>query len=191
MRLSLFFFLHLVAFVILLIVHPHAKAEDDEWDIDDFGNFIVAAIPGEVIHGDKLRFLIKKSDCFKVGMLFSFSTTKTVKNIQDLQNTNLPIKINKWEDLRAARVVAVNPMYGITIVMMQTEGFHELDELVNSLMKMYENEKQFSIELAASEKLNLDNYFDILNNNWKLDLLPHKIKKAQKMCFGPGELIES
>ena len=191
MRLSLFFFLHLVAFVILLIVHPHAKAEDDEWDIDDFGNFIVAAIPGEVIHGDKLRFFIKKTDCFKVGMLFSFSTTKNVKNIQDLQNTDLPIKINKWEDLRAARVVTVHPMYGMTVVMMQTEGFHDLDEFVNSLMKMYENEKQFSIKLAASEKYNPDTYFDILDNNWKLDLLPYKIKKAQKMCFGPGELKES
>ena len=59
MRLSLFFFLHLVAFVILLIVHPHAKAEDDEWYINDFGDYVVAAVPGEVIHGDKLRFFIR------------------------------------------------------------------------------------------------------------------------------------
>ncbi len=28
MRLSLFFFIHLVAFVILLIVHPHAQSDD-------------------------------------------------------------------------------------------------------------------------------------------------------------------
>ena len=33
MRLSLFFFLHLVAFVILLIVHPHARANDG-WTIE-------------------------------------------------------------------------------------------------------------------------------------------------------------
>ncbi|MDC3157841.1 hypothetical protein OA544_01990 [Candidatus Pelagibacter sp.] len=33
MRLSLFFFLHLVAFVILLIVHPHARSNDG-WTID-------------------------------------------------------------------------------------------------------------------------------------------------------------
>ena len=33
MRLSLFFLLHLVAFVILLIVHPHARA-DDGWAIE-------------------------------------------------------------------------------------------------------------------------------------------------------------
>ena len=34
MRLSLFFFLHLVALVILLIVHPHARA-NDRWAIEE------------------------------------------------------------------------------------------------------------------------------------------------------------
>ena len=33
MRLSLFFFLHVVAFVILLIVHPHARANEG-WTIE-------------------------------------------------------------------------------------------------------------------------------------------------------------
>ena len=80
MRLSLFFFLHLIAFFILLIVHPHAKADGDNWHVHDFGNYVVAAIPGGVVHGDKLRFFIKKSNCFKVGMLFSFSTTRDIEN---------------------------------------------------------------------------------------------------------------
>ena len=145
MRLSLLFFLHLVALGILLLVHPHAKAEDDEWYINDFGNYIVAAVPGEVIHGDKLRFFIRKSNCFEVGMLFSFSTTKDIKNIEDLQNTDLPIKINQWKDLRAARVITVHPIYGMTIVMMQTKGFYHLDEFIDNLMKMYDLEKEFSI----------------------------------------------
>ena len=191
MRLSLFFFLHLVALGILLLVHPHAKAEGDEWYINDFGDYVVAAVPGEVIHGDKLRFFIKKSDCFKVGMLFSFSTTKDVKNIKDLYNTDLPIKINQWKDLRVARVITVHPMYGMTIVMMQTKGFYDLDEFIDNLMKMYNHEKEFSIQLASSDKYNPDEHFDILDNSWKLDLLPHKIKEAQRMCFGPGEIIKS
>ncbi len=33
MRLSLFFFLHVVALIILLIIHPHARA-DNEWIIE-------------------------------------------------------------------------------------------------------------------------------------------------------------
>jgi hypothetical protein len=41
MRFSLFFFLNVIAILILLIVQPHASAEDDEWYIEDFGGFIV------------------------------------------------------------------------------------------------------------------------------------------------------
>jgi len=43
MRLSLFFFLHLVAFVILLIVHPHARA-NDRWAIEEQNKFKILII---------------------------------------------------------------------------------------------------------------------------------------------------
>ena len=102
---------------------------------------------------------------------------------------NLIIELKK--DLRAARVITVHPMYGMTIVMMQTKGFYDLDEFIDNLMKMYNHEKEFSIKLASSEKYNPDEHFDILDNSWKLDLLPHKIKEAQRMCFGTGEIIKS
>ena len=36
-------------------------------------------------------------------------------------------------------------------------------------------------DLAKSNKLN-DKYFNVLNNYWKLDKLPQKIKKAQGLC---------
>ena len=35
MRLSLFIFLHIIAFIILLIVHPHVRAEQDISSISD------------------------------------------------------------------------------------------------------------------------------------------------------------
>ena len=58
MRNFLFFFLY-SSFVISLLV-THSFAEEDEWQINDFDTFIVASVPGEVIHGDKLRFALKK-----------------------------------------------------------------------------------------------------------------------------------
>ena len=45
MRLSLFFFLHLVAFVILLIVHPHARANDG-WTIEKYNQNILDMFVG-------------------------------------------------------------------------------------------------------------------------------------------------
>ena len=62
-RFLIFVFAHLLVFLIL-IAHQ-VRAEDDEWYINDFGNYIVAAVPGEVVHGDKLRFVIKKTNCNK------------------------------------------------------------------------------------------------------------------------------
>ena len=192
MRLSLFFFLHLIAFFILLIVHPHAKADGDNWHVHDFGNYVVAAIPGGVVHGDKLRFFIKKSNCFKVGMLFSFSTTRDIENIYDLQNQDLPIKINNLDKFpSSARVITVHPLQAMTIVMMQIKGFHDLDDFISGLMKLYNHQKEFSITLVKNESYDPSSHFDILDNNWKLEELPQNIKKAQRLCFGPGEIIQS
>ena len=152
MRLSLFFFLHLVALAILLLVHPHAKAEDDEWYINDFGDYVVAAVSGKVIHGDKLRFFIRKSDCSKAGILFSFSTTRKIKNINNLQNQDLPIRINKLDKFSSsARVITVHPLQSMTIVMMQFKGFHNLDDLISGLMKLYNHQKEFSITLIKND----------------------------------------
>tara|TARA_Y100001970_G_scaffold228978_1_gene283850 strand:- start:3384 stop:3962 length:579 start_codon:yes stop_codon:yes gene_type:complete len=192
MRLSLFFFLHLVALGILLLIHPHAKAEDVEWNVHDFGNYVVAAVPGNVIHGDKLRFFIRKSDCSKVGMIFSFSTTRDNKNINDLQNQDLPIRINKLDEFSSsARVITVHPLPAMTIVMMQFKGFHNIDDLISGLMKLYNHQKEFSITLIKNDHYNPEDHFDILDNKWKLEELPQNIKKAQRMCFGPGEIIQS
>ena len=59
MRLSLFFFLHLVALVILLIVHPHARA-DDGWAIADGDkDYIYLTKNGEYLYGDRLIFSLK------------------------------------------------------------------------------------------------------------------------------------
>ena len=58
-------------------------------------------------------------------------------------------------------------------------------------MKLYNHQKEFSITLIKNDHYNPKDHFDILDNNWKLEKLPQNIKKAQRMCFGPGEIIKS
>ena len=60
-RVLLIILLHLSLFFIVFAYH--AQAEDEEWYVNDFG-FVVAAVSGEVVHGDKLRFFIKKRRLF-------------------------------------------------------------------------------------------------------------------------------
>ena len=78
---------HLFLFLILFAYHAQAE-EDNGWYVNDFGTFVVAAVSGEVIHGDKLRFFIKKEDCSKVAMMFSFSTSLKKDEIKDSKIKN-------------------------------------------------------------------------------------------------------
>ena len=73
-RVLLIILLHLSLFFIIFAYQAQAE-EENEWYVNDFGTYVVAAVSGEVIHGDKLRFFIKKEDCSKVAMMFSFSTS--------------------------------------------------------------------------------------------------------------------
>ena len=83
-------------FLFLVLFAYHAQAEEDQWYVEEFDTFVVTAKNGEVTHGDKLRFFMNKGDCERMGILFSFTTLKNNKNIQNLQDKTLPIKIMHW-----------------------------------------------------------------------------------------------
>ena len=189
-RVLLIILLHLSLFLIVFAYQAQAE-EDNEWYVNDFGTFVVAAVSGEVIHGDKLRFFIKKEDCSKVSMMFSFSTSLKKDEIKELQDKKLPIRINDWDTIRGARVVYVHPFGFMTIVMMQTPGYHEIKEFIGALNSMYTFEKMFSIQLVKQPHYDPEDHFDILRNNWKLDRLVENIEIAQSMCFGPNDVRTS
>ena len=52
--------------LVSVIFTTFSYANDDEWNIHDFGSYVVASVPGEVVHGDKMRFVLEKRDCNKV-----------------------------------------------------------------------------------------------------------------------------
>ena len=185
-RVLLIILLHLSLFLIVFAYQAQAE-EDNEWYVNDFGTFVVAAVSGEVVHGDKLRFFIKKEDCSKVSMMFSFSTSLKKDEIKELQDKKLPIRINDWDTIRGARVVYIHPFGFMNIVMMQTPGFHEIKEFIGALNSMYTFEKMFSIQLVKQPHYDPEDHFDILRNHWKLDRLVENIEIAQSMCLGPEE----
>ena len=46
--------------LVSVILTSFSYANDDEWNIHDFGSYVVASVPGEVVHGDKMRFVLEK-----------------------------------------------------------------------------------------------------------------------------------
>ena len=79
-----YYFIYIYLFFFLVFAYQAQAEEENEWYVNDFGTFVVAAVSGEVVHGDKLRFFIKKEDCSKVSMMFSFSTSLKKDEIKEL-----------------------------------------------------------------------------------------------------------
>ena len=179
-------------FLFLVLFAYHAQAEEDLWYVEEFDTFVVTAKNGEVTHGDKLRFFMNKGDCSRMGILFSFTTMKNHKNIQSLQDKTLPIKINGHSIDDAAKVVLVQNLFrDMNIVMMQAPGLKSVKDMISAMMAWYEDKNFFGIELVSKPGFDPQDYFDITDNNWKLDHLPEKIIQAQRLCFGPDELKTS
>ena len=175
-------------FLFLVLFAYHAQADEDQWYVEEFDTFVVTAKNGEVTYGDKLRFFINKGDCERMGILFSFTTMKNHKNIQSLQDKTLPIKINGHSIDDAAKVVLVPNLFEhMNIVMMQAPGLKSVKDMIGSMMTWYKHENFFGIELVSKPGFDPQDYFDITDNNWKLDNLPEKITEAQGLCLEPDE----
>ena len=186
-RFLIFISLHL--FLFLLIIAYQAKAEEDKWHVQEFDTFVVTAKNGEVTHGDKLRFFMNKGDCERMGILFSFTTLKNNKNIQSLQDKTLPIRINGHQVDGAAKVILVQNLFEhMNIVMMQAPGLKNIEKMINSMMAWYNHDNFFGIRLVGNQGFDPDEYFDIKDNNWKLDGLPEKITEAQSICYGSEDI---
>jgi hypothetical protein len=179
-------------FLFLVLFAYHVQADEDQWYVEEFDTFVVTAKNGEVTHGDKLRFFMNKGDCSRMGILFSFTTMKNHKNIQSLQDKTLPIKINGHQVDDAAKVILVQNLFrDMNIVMMQAPGLKSVKDMISAMMAWYEDKNFFGIELVSEPGFDPQDYFDITDNNWKLDHLPEKIIQAQRLCFGPDELKTS
>jgi len=182
-RLLLFVSLHL--FLFLLVFAYHAQADDYEWSIDDYDNMVVASVPGKIIHGDKLRFVLTKGDCNYVNVLFSFLTFNLPKKINDLEGKRIPIKINEEEVLAAADVVLIYPTLDnrAHFIMLTAPQVYELNNFSEGIMASYNVHKNYSIELMDDEKFEFTKYFDVSVNEWDLEKYPEKINLAREKCL--------
>ena len=190
-RLLLFVSLHL--FLFLLVFAYHAQADDYEWSIDDYDNMVVASVPGKIIHGDKLRFVLTKGDCNYVNVLFSFLTFNLPKKINDLEGKRIPIKINEEEVLAAADVVLIYPTLDnrAHFIMLTAPQVYELNNFSEGIMASYNAHKNYSIELMDDKKFEYTKYFDVSVNEWDLEKYPEKINEAREQCLNNlNEVIE-
>ena len=187
-RFLIFISLHL--FLFLFVIIYQAQADEDEWSIDKFDNMIVASVPGEIVHGDKLRFILKKGNCESLNILFSFLTYKAPNEIYQLEGKRIPIKINEEAILGAADIMIIKPAFNnmAHFVMLSAPQAYELDNFSKGIMASYNSRKIFSIELMDDKEFKVKKYFDITVNEWNLEKYPEKINTAYELCLDSSEI---
>ena len=182
MRLSLFIFLHVIVLIILLIVHPHVRAEDGGWLIEEHSKeYIYLTKRGEVVHGDKLIFSMEYRDCDTIFHLFTVLTTRAPEDIIQFENQKVPIDLN-GHDL-TAKVIYIQPVLKNKANWLVFElGEYETIKYSNLLSGFLKENDGYEITLKDGINYKVENYFDIYRNNWKLNNFSEKISETYKRC---------
>ena len=175
-RFAIFISLHLFLFLLVIAY----QAQSSEWTIDRYKTLSFARVSGEVTHGDNLNFWIRAEDnCEKVYNTFTVYTYEKPGDIKQLLNKDIPIKIN-GEDITAS-VQDISPfLMGYRVHL--SLGSYPIKEYVYFLKEFYDEFQKYEIEIVDGLNFTASKYFDIRNNNWKLDKLVPSVLKANKLC---------
>ena len=181
-----FIFISLHLFLFLLVITYQAQAEEDEWKIRSFQDMIIALVSGEIVHGDMLRFILKKGNCGSLSVLFSFLTYNAPKEIKKLEGKRIPIKINEEPILSAADIIVISPAFNnmAHFVMLTSPQAYELANFSNGIMGSFNSRKIFSIELMDDKDFEVEKYFEVTSNECNLERYPEKISEAYDLCIG-------
>ena len=91
----IFYILILIVCWSILILGPINAQANDKWDFTKLdGEFSYGALAGEVTHGDKLRFIMRKDHCDTVQHIVTFYTYQKPPNISQLNGQQIPVQIN-------------------------------------------------------------------------------------------------
>ena len=175
-----FIFISLIVSSFFILSLTNKLGAEEEWIIDKYETLAYARVSGEVIHGDNLNFFIQsRTDCEKVWNNFTFYTYENPGDIKQLLDKHIPIKIN-GEDF-TAEVDAISPfLMGYRVLF--SIGTFDLQKYIYKLNDFYNEEKRFEIEIIDGIGFKAAKYFDIPNNNWKLDKLVPSLLEARKLC---------
>ena len=170
---------HLILF--LLIIAYQAQASEDGWTINDDKDYIYLTKNGDVIYGDKLIFSMDYNDCDKLYHLFTFLTTKAPDDIHQFSNKKIPITLNDIE--LSAEVIYIQPILNNRAYWVMFElGEYETEKYVRLLSKFFKKNKRYEIALADGLNFEVEKYFDITRNSWRLDKFSEKFAETYKRC---------
>ena len=160
-------------------IHPNAYAHED-WEVARYENQSYAIVSGEIQYSDKFSFVLSPDEqCEEVSSMFSFFTWNNPGDFDQLIGRRVPIKLNDIET--TAEVLSTFPYKeGLKVVFYL--GTFPLKEYIYTMYKYYESEGIYQIQIVDGLNFVASKYFDIIENNWKLDKLIPSMNDAFEIC---------
>ena len=177
----IFYILILIVCWSILILGPINARADDKWDFAKLDGFSYGALAGEVTHGDKLRFIMRKDHCDTVQHVVTFYTYQKPDDISQLNGQKIPIKVNNELDLKA-KVFYVHPFLMGHMVWFDL-GIYKVDKYVSFLKEF----KTYEVEIVDGYGFKAKKYFDITVNNWELKDVGDAFQKIKSNCIELSE----
>ena len=130
----------LILFSLFIFNVSNSHAEE-EWSVKAYDGYSYAAVSGEIQYGDKLIFILDPSDnCERVTNTFSFYTWEDPRDLKQLIDKDIPLKLNGKVGL-TARVIAVNPILNGNHIILSLGAF-PIKDYVGFLDEFYKKIKK-------------------------------------------------
>ncbi len=124
-----------IFYILILILVPINAQADEKWDFAKLdGGISYGALAGEITHGDKLRFVMRKDHCDTVQHIVTFYTYQKPADISQLNGQKIPIQINDVSGFKIKAFMVRPFLMGYQVWF--NLGSYKLDVLVNALKEL-------------------------------------------------------
>ena len=165
----------------ILILGPINARADDKWSFEKLDGFNYGALAGEVTHGDKLRFIMRKDHCDTVQHIVTFYTYQKPDDIYQLKGQRIPVQINDVSGYEI-KVFMVRPfLMGYQVWF--SLGSWPVDTLASALKEF----DSYEIKIVDGHGFKAKKYFDITFNNWELDNVGDAFQRIKSNCLELSE----
>ena len=176
-----FLTLFLIIVWTFLILAPLNAYAEEEWTITKFGKLSYAAVSGEVTHGDKLRFIMRKNHCDTVQHVVTFYTYQKPDDISQLNGQKIPVQINDVSGFKIKAFMVRPFLMGYQVWF--SLGTWPVDTLASALKEL----DRYEIKIVDGYGFKAKKYFDITFNNWELDDVGNAFQRIKSNCIELSE----
>ena len=176
-----YFLLFITIYWLFLILAPLNARADEKWDFAKLDGFSYGALAGEVTHGDKLRFIMRKDHCDTVQHIVTFYTYQKPDDIYQLKGQKIPVHINDVSGYEINAFMVRPFLMGYQVWF--SLGTWPVDTLASALKEF----DSYEIKIVDGHGFKAKKYFDITFNNWELDNVGDAFQRIKSNCLELSE----